>query len=62
MLRTINIGTCISVQGVLVAQRTDGKLVIQVDGKTFVGHPVPSIRAGDVIEIFEREEIQRTLD
>ncbi len=45
MLRTINIGTCISVQGVLVAQRTDGKLVIQVDGKTFVGHPVPSIRA-----------------
>jgi hypothetical protein len=44
MLRTINIGTCVSIQGLLVAQRTDGKLVIQVDNKTYVGNPVPSLR------------------
>ena len=44
MLRTINIGTCVSIQGLLVAQRTDGKLVIQVDDKTYVGNPVPSLR------------------
>ncbi len=44
MLRTINIGTCVSIQGLLVAHRTDGKLVIQVDDKTYVGNPVPSLR------------------
>ncbi len=40
MLRTIAIGSCISVQGLVVGQAADGKLVVQVDNKRFVGYPV----------------------
>ncbi|MDP3958922.1 MAG: hypothetical protein Q8Q26_08595 [Pseudorhodobacter sp.] len=45
MLRTISLGSCVSVQGVVVAQLADGKLVIRVDDKTFVGYPVSPARA-----------------
>ena len=45
MLRTISIGTCVSVQGILVKQLADGKLMVKVDDKTFVGYPVASCRA-----------------
>ena len=45
MLRTISLGSCVSVQGVVVAQLADGKLVIRVDDKTFVGYPVSPTRA-----------------
>ncbi len=44
MLRTISLGTCVSVQGQLVSQLADGKIVVRVDGKTFVGYPVNSMR------------------
>jgi len=40
MLRTISLGSCVSVQGLVVGQQADGKLVIRVDEKTFVGYPV----------------------
>jgi len=45
MLRTISLGSCVSVQGVVVAQLANGKLVIRVDDKTFVGYPVSPTRA-----------------
>jgi hypothetical protein len=44
MLRTITIGSCVSVQGVVVGQLADGKVMVRVDEKTFVGHPVPVAR------------------
>jgi len=40
MLRTITIGSCVSVQGIVVRQLADGKLIVRVDEKTFVGNPV----------------------
>jgi hypothetical protein len=45
VLRTISIGSCVSVQGLVVGQTADGKLIIRVDEKTFVGTPVPTLRA-----------------
>lgn len=44
MLRTISLGTCVSVQGLLVSQLADGKIVIRVDDKNFVGYPVAAAR------------------
>ena len=40
MLRTISIGSCVSIQGLLVANLADGKIKISVGEQTFVGHPV----------------------
>ncbi|WP_164876112.1 hypothetical protein [Falsirhodobacter deserti] len=40
MLRTITIGTCISVQGTFVGNAADGKIIVSVGDKTFVGRPV----------------------
>ena len=45
MLRTISVGSCVSVQGLLVAQLADGLIAVKVDDKTFVGKPVPQMRA-----------------
>jgi hypothetical protein len=45
MLRTITLGSCVSVQGVVVGQLADGKLMVKVDEKTFVGFPVAQVRA-----------------
>lgn len=42
MLRTIIIGSCVSVQGLLVKQLTNGKIVVSVGDKQFVGMPVTS--------------------
>jgi hypothetical protein len=44
ILRTISLGTCVSVQGQLVSQLADGKVVVRVDDKTFVGYPVNTMR------------------
>lgn len=44
MLRTITLGTCVSVQGILVGPAADGKIIVRVDEKTFVGTPVPVLR------------------
>ena len=39
MLRTIIIGTCVSVQGQFVRQLDNGNIVIRVDDKTYEGKP-----------------------
>lgn len=44
MLRTISIGSCISVQGLFVGPAQDGKIIIRVDEKNFVGYPVADPR------------------
>ncbi len=40
MLRTISVGSCVSIQGLLVGQMNDGKIMVKVDEKTYVGYPV----------------------
>lgn len=45
MLRTITVGSCVSVQGLLVAQLNNGKVVIEVDHKRYTGYPVATARA-----------------
>ena len=47
MLRTITLGSCVSVQGLLVGQLADGKIVVRVDEKTFVGYPVTQFASPD---------------
>jgi hypothetical protein len=44
MLRTISVGSCVSIQGLLVGQMADGKIMVKVDEKTFVGYPVMPVR------------------
>ncbi|WP_211783269.1 hypothetical protein [Falsirhodobacter algicola] len=47
MLRTITIGSCISVQGQFVDHAADGRIIVSVGSKTFVGRPVtaPAVAA-----------------
>jgi hypothetical protein len=45
MLRTICIGSSVLIQGVVVKTLPDGKLVVRVDDKLFVGKPVSATRA-----------------
>lgn len=40
MLRTIAIGSCISVQGTFVRSMPDGRIAVQVDNTVFSGVPV----------------------
>lgn len=40
MLRTITVGSCVSIQGLLMGQMADGKIMVKVDERTFVGYPV----------------------
>lgn len=40
MLRTITIGSCVSVQGMFIRKLDNGKIVVRVGEKTFVGFPV----------------------
>ena len=46
MLRTITLGTCVSIQGTFVKETSDGRIVVQVDGSFFEGAPIPKIEAG----------------
>ncbi|MDO8982416.1 hypothetical protein [Cypionkella sp.] len=45
MLRTISVGSCVSIQGLLVGQMADGKIMVKVDEKTFIGYPVARAKA-----------------
>lgn len=45
MLRTISLGSCVSVQGLVVGKTNDGRLMVRVDDKTFVGWPVSAGQA-----------------
>jgi hypothetical protein len=49
MLRTITLGSCVSVQGIVVGQRPDGRLVVRVDEQVFVGVPVAQVRAAPAV-------------
>lgn len=40
MLRTIVLGSCVSVQGLLVKTLENGKVIISVGNRTFEGIPV----------------------
>lgn len=40
MLRTITIGSSVSVQGVFVRDVSEGRIAIKVDENLFVGRPV----------------------
>lgn len=46
MLRTISIGSCVSVQGLQVGMMPDGQIIVRVDEKNFVGKPVMPARKG----------------
>lgn len=47
MLRTITIGNHISVQGMFIGKLDNGKIMVRVGEKTFVGRPVmPATAAG----------------
>lgn len=40
MLRTIVVGSCISVQGTFLKAVGDGRIAVQVDENVFIGKPV----------------------
>ncbi len=40
MLRTITIGSTVSIQGIFLRTLADGKIAIGVGNRTFVGKPV----------------------
>ncbi|MEM1021912.1 MAG: hypothetical protein AAGJ09_15620 [Pseudomonadota bacterium] len=40
VLKTITVGTCVSVQGIFVRALADGRIVVKVDEQTFAGRPV----------------------
>ncbi len=44
MLRTVSVGSCVSVQGIQVGELADGKIIVRVDDRNFVGVPVLPIR------------------
>lgn len=39
MLRTITLGSCVSVQGTYVRTLTDGRILVRVGSREFVGLP-----------------------
>ena len=40
MLRTIVLGSCVSVQGLLVRQLDNGRIIIRVGERTYEGMPI----------------------
>ncbi|WP_159441421.1 hypothetical protein [Gemmobacter megaterium] len=40
MIRTITLGSCVSVQGLFVRALGDGRIAIRDGDKTFVGRPI----------------------
>jgi hypothetical protein len=40
MLRTIILGTCVSVQGIYVRTLSDGRVQVRVGSREFIGLPV----------------------
>ncbi len=43
MLRTITLGSCVSVQGLFVKEMPDGRIAIKVDQTIYAGIPVPQV-------------------
>lgn len=40
MLRTVILGSCVSVQGLLVRRLENGKIIVRVGPRTYEGYPV----------------------
>jgi hypothetical protein len=40
MLRTITLGSCVSVQGIFVKDMPDGRVAVKVDDTVYAGTPV----------------------
>jgi len=40
MLRTITVGSCVSIQGVFVKTLENGKIMVRVGSHTFAGTPI----------------------
>ena len=40
MLRTITLGSCVSVQGIFVKAMEDGRIAVKVDNTVYSGRPV----------------------
>jgi hypothetical protein len=45
MLRTIILGSCVSVQGTFIKQLADGKIIVKVGERLFKGMPVTKAAA-----------------
>ncbi len=45
MVRTITLGSCVSVQGIFVRDLPDGRVVVRVGEREFVGRPIISAKA-----------------
>ena len=45
MLRTITIGTCVSIQGTFERQAANGNIVVRVGARTYEGRAVESEQA-----------------
>jgi len=45
MLRTITLGSCVSVQGIFVRELKNGKIIVRVDDKIYEGFPVQFMAA-----------------
>ncbi|WP_166128882.1 hypothetical protein [Maritimibacter fusiformis] len=45
MVRTITLGSCVSVQGIFVRDLADGRIVVRVGGREFTGWPIASAKA-----------------
>ncbi|MBY6049511.1 hypothetical protein KUV47_18135 [Vannielia litorea] len=45
MLRTIVLGSCVSVQGTFVKALADGRVVVRVGARDFTGRPVDAVAA-----------------
>lgn len=44
MIKTIEIGSCVLIQGLLVRDMANGQVAVRVGEQTFIGRPVPSHR------------------
>lgn len=40
MLRTITLGSCVSVQGIYIKDMPDGRVAVKVDDTVFAGKPI----------------------
>ncbi len=45
MVRTITLGSCVSVQGTFVRDLPDGRVLVRVGEREFAGKPITSVKA-----------------
>ncbi|MGR3634622.1 MAG: hypothetical protein ACU0BK_01700 [Shimia sp.] len=43
MLRTITVGSCVSIQGTVVGNLPDGRISVQVGDKIYSGKPISTL-------------------